>query len=907
MTLNNPNPLHIAADAAKLYHQQYQQLEWALATCERPAFKQLWEQLGCHLTALLRRPLESQEVLALLAQHCVLSPVLSALFPQCPWSERNLLSYLLTNMLDSFTTMTAYRPSLELAHFYQNAPLRVACYTTANERQAVLVTLSERFFKLTYDQSEQLGLIYTPVEVVDFVNQSVNDILAAEFGLNLSSPEVEISDPFTGTGVFLARLLQNPELITPRVLSAKYRSLLHAAEIMPRAYYLAAINLEASYYELTGRYEPANSLTLSDSLNAPLNVSSRALPVILGNPPYCAENTDYPHLAARVAATYGNAQKGLTNTFIQALRWASDRLGPRGVIGWISYSTWLDAPYAQGLRHCLCQEFSSIYIYHLRGNSRLLGDLRRKEGGNIFDEASRTPVAITILVKNHAAPSSGQADQASGEANHGSGQADQALDHADQASGQADHGSAQIYFAAVADYLTREQKLAHLQSLGSLLKAPLTKLVPDSHGDWLNQRRSDFAHFLPVARKKNTETDDTLALYTTSSFGLHTARDAWSFNANKDALVANFTRCIYYYNAQVEAAQREGAQFKIIDDKKQISWDRAQKLHLKQGKRYSPVKPELIVTALYRPFVKEFLYYDRAWINCVYQMPQLFPYEGATNLVIALTGPGAPEFNCLMTNLPLSLSCLNKGQCLPRYVYRPDPNAPHGYIRDDAISAEALNHFKAAYPEHTAAIDADTLFYYTYGLLHSPDYRRTYGSNLQKELPRIPRVATYTDFQAFANAGRALARLHVDYETVKPYPSCTITYTPGRAVDFHVTSLSYGLIAGKKGNAAKDKSTIIYNDTITISNIPLSAQAYQLNRRSALDWVVERCGVTVDKDSQIVNDYNDYAAASGNSRYILELILRIITVSQETNEIVAHLPTLTIHAFDQETDKTRPS
>lgn len=880
MTINNPNPLHIAADAAELYHQQYQQLEWALATCERPAFKQFWEQLGDHLSALLRRPLESPEVLALLAQHCVLAPVLSALFPKCPWSERNLLSYLLTNMLDRFTTMTAYKPSQELASFYQNAALRVARYTTASERQAVLVTLSERFFKLTYDQSEQLGLIYTPVEVVDFVNQSVNDILAAEFGLNLSSPEVEISDPFTGTGVFISRLLQSPELITPRVLSTKYRSLLHAAEIMPRAYYLAAINLEASYYELTGRYEPANCLLLSDSLKAPLNASPRALPVILGNPPYCAESSGYPELEARVAATYGSAQRGLNNSFIKALRWASDCLGSRGMIGWISYASWLDAPYAQGLRHCLSQEFSSIYIYHLRGNSRLLGDLRRKEGGNIFDEASRTPVAVTILVKNPAAQTSGQMSQTSAQTAQGSGQ---------------------IYFAEIEDYLTREQKLSHLQTLGSMLKAPLTQLVPDSHDDWLNQRRSDFAHFLPVARKKSAESDNTLALYTTSSFGLHTSRDAWSFNANKDTLVANFTRCIAYYNAQVEAAQRLGAQFKLGEDKQQISWDRAQKLHLKQGKRYGPVKPELIVTALYRPFVKEFLYYDRAWINCVYQMPQLFPYEEASNLVIALTGSGSPEFNCLMTNLPLSLSCL-KGQCLPRYVYRPDPNAPHGYARSDAISAEALNHFKAAYPEHAAAIDADALFYYSYGLLHSPDYRRTYGSNLQKELPRIPRVATYADFQAFADAGRALARLHVDYETVQPYSGCTISYTPGREVDYRVSNLSYGLIAGKKGNAAKDKSTIIYNDTITISNIPLAAQAYQLNRRSALDWMVERCGVMVDKESQIVNDYNDYAVACGNSRYILELILRIITVSQETNEIVAHLPTLTIHALDQEAD-----
>ena len=332
---------------------------------------------------------------------------------------------------------------------------------------------------------------------------------------------------------------------------------------------------------------------------------------------------------------------------------------------------------------------------------------------------------------------------------------------------------------------------------------------------------------------------------------------------------------------------------------------------------------------MYRPFFKQWLYNDKAWIEVPGQMPQLLPFNGAYNLLIGITGVGAKAFSCLMSNAVLDYQTNNNGQCFPRYLYRkvgqaglaakasgglmagleePETtscvveNGSERYERIDAIRPEAVEHFKAAYPEDAAAIDVDAVFYYIYGILHSPDYRETYANNLQKELPRIPRVATYDEFKAFEEAGRKLADLHVKYEEVEPYAGCTFKYAKGVSsdnMDYRVDKLKYGKIKGKTGNAAKDKSVIVYNDDLTITDIPLEAQEYVVNKKSALDWIVERCGVSVDKASRIINDYNDYATEKGDERYILNLILRVITVSLETMKIVKALPPLTIHKLDQ--------
>ena len=346
-----------------------------------------------------------------------------------------------------------------------------------------------------------------------------------------------------------------------------------------------------------------------------------------------------------------------------------------------------------------------------------------------------------------------------------------------------------------------------------------------------------------------------------------------------------------------------------------MKWDRPQKRNVIKGKKSDIVNQNRINKSLYRPFIPQFLYFDRFWNNCVYQMPNIFPMNTTDNLVICSSGvdnriicvnQNAKDAGqiALMTNHIADLHFNGDTQCFPRWLSGEqtkkaedvldfgEPNeVPSGF------SPEALPHFQAAYPG--MLMTEDDLFYYIYGILHSEDYRTRYANNLMKELPRIPRVATYEQFMAFSKAGRELARLHVYFEDMEPYSGVSIEYTKPGQPSYRVKQMKWGKIKGKTGNAAKDKTTLIYNDWITVKNIPLEAQDYVVNKKSALDWVVERACVSIDKASGVVNDFNDYAAEMGNERYPLDLFLKVITVSLETMKIVKALPKLEIHPLDR--------
>ena len=909
-----------AEDVAKICTEQVKAINKLLDANQAPDFQAEFAKFCLDLNDSIGQHLDRADIIEMLAQHIVIKPVLDELFRGFPFTEQNPIARGLSDMLQKLDAEGLTKTNQDLRGFYQSVEFRMQNVTTLSDRQKVIVDLFDRFFKVAFPkQQDKLGIVYTPIEVVDFINHSVNDILKQEFGSSLGSQGVHIMDPFTGTGTFITRMMQSPELIALQELEHKYRHELHAQEILPLAYYVASINIESVYHDLMGKdstqYERNRIVVLTDTFSETKKikharqgsfienleqdnaVQELQLEVIVGNPPYSVgqesqnddnQNASYPALEQRIAETYVekagkiSSKKSLYDSYIKAFRWASDRLDDQGVIAFVSNAGWIESSAASGLRRCLQQEFSSVYVYHLKGNARTSGEQRQKEGGNVFDVGSRAPIAITILVKNPQAQEQGK-----------------------------------IYFSAVDDYLSREEKLGQLVDLGSILKAQLVEIHPDAHGDWLNQRRDDFAHFITVDGKKT----DGLAIFDNFSLGTFTSRDAWSYNANKNTIERNFRRCISFYNDQVDEAKRLGDKFECCQDKQLIGWDRPQKRHVLQGKYYDDVKPELIVTSLYRPFFKEFLYNDRAWVSCVYQMPQLFPFNGAENLVIGTASVGSTSFSCLMSSNICDLHVLESGtQCFPRYFYRkatkdfsglmdgldfdsePKGEVINGYERVDAIRPEAVEHFKAAYPEEAAAIDVDAVFYYIYGILHSPDYRATYANNLQKELPRIPRVATYAEFKAFEEAGRALSKLHVGYESVEPYTGCTFSYAKGVSsdnMDYRVYKLKYGKNPGKKGNAAKDKTVIVYNKDLTIRNIPAEVQEYVVNKKSALDWVVERCGVSVDKASQITNDYNKYAEEMGDERYILNLILRVITVSLETVKIVKSLPPLSIHKLDQ--------
>ena len=632
------------------------------------------------------------------------------------------------------------------------------------------------------------------------------------------------------------------------------------------------------------------STALSENNARLAELNKQDIRVIVGNPPYSVgqdsqnddnQNEHYDELDARLTATYiartSSTLKGmLYDSYIRADRWASDRIGQNGVIGFVTNAGWLESSSADGMRKCMTEEFSSIYIYHLKGNARTQGVQRQKEKDNVFGEGSRAPVAIVFLVKN---PESA--------------------------------GRGKIYFHAVEDYLSRGEKLAALKQDRSITSTPMQNIIPDAHGDWFNQREDSYSRFIKIGCKKSTDA----ALFKNFSCGVCTSRDAWAYGSNKEPVLQNIQRSIQHYNAQVISALKSPETFEPDLTSSKMKWDRPQKRNVTSGKQVANATANKLTKSLYRPFFTQYLYFDRFWNNCVYQMPSIFPTNKTNNLLICSSGvdnliicinqnsKDAGQI-AVMTDRIVDLHFNGDTQCFPRWLPGEKANLEEGVLDfggseevPSGFSSEALPHFQAAYPDKP--ITEDDLFYYIYGILYSEGYRTRYANNLMKELPRIPRVATYEQFLAFSKAGRDLAKLHVHFEEVTPYAGVTLEYAKSGKPSYRVKQMKWGKIAGKTGNAAKDKTTLIYNDWITVKNIPLEAQEYIVNKKSALDWVVERACVSIDKASGIVNDFNDFATGIGNERYPLDLFLKVITVSLETMKIVKTLPKLEIHPLDK--------
>jgi len=891
-------------------------------TKEREAFHAFAHELRDDLNGSIT----DGEIVEMLAQHLITKPVFDALFQDYSFAQHNPMSIAMQNVLDVLHEHRLDKEADTLQRFYDSVKLRAEGIDNAAGKQKIVVELYNNFFSKAFPLlKEKLGIVYTPVEVVDFIIHSVAHILQAEFGQTLGSKGVHIIDPFTGTGTFVTRLLQSG-LITPEELPHKYKHELHANEIVLLAYYIAAINIEAVYHGIVGgRYQPFEGICLTDTfqlyekedmVDALLaNNSARRkrqkkldIRVIFGNPPYSVgaksegdgtENIEYPDLDSRIRSTYADRSKamlakGLYDSYIRAIRWASDRIGTSGVIGFVTNAGFLDSNTADGMRQCLAEEFSSIYVFHLRGNARTSGELRRKEKDNVFEMGSRAPIAISLLVKNPNAKRHGQ-----------------------------------IYFHDIGDYLTREEKLAKIRAFASV--EGITEadgwraIMPDQHGDWLNQRDDRFGEYIALGDKKG----DGLRLFENFSLGVVTNRDAWCYNASQTELSANMTRMIDFYNSEVgrmskafPGLDKRGREAKVEDgfidtDPLQISWTRSLKQELAKDRRFTFEKA-CLTKSLYRPYMKQWLYFNRRFNEMVYQMPRIFPDAACKNLVIGFSAPSnRSSFSVLISDHVTSLHAVDMvgSQYFPLYLYEEqevegaDEKQQGGLFevpvrndqqRRDGITDEGLAHFLSAYPGEQ--IGKEDVFYYVYGLLHSSDYRERYADNLSKELPRIPCVKTAADFWAFSTAGRKLADLHVNYETVEKYP---LQIVGGGLL---LTDTDYGVEKMRYGKKGKDKdlTTLHYNDKITLTGIPLEAYDYVVNGKPALDWVVERQCVKTDKDSGIVNDANDWAVETmGNPSYPLELFQRVVTVSLETMKIVRSLPRLDIQQSLQPTEKLR--
>ncbi len=904
-----------ANDIAKIANTHIDRIKAILENPENKKERKAFDELAAELRDDLNDEVTDSEIVEMLAQHLVTQPVFEALFKDHSFARNNPISKAMQKVLDLLHEHRLDKEADTLQAFYDSVKLRAEGIDSAEGKQKIVVELYNNFFAKAFPTlKERLGIVYTPVEVVDFIIKSVQHILITEFGTGLGEHNVHILDPFTGTGTFITRLLQSG-FISKQDLPYKYKNEIHANEIILLAYYIAAINIEATYHEIVGGdYVPFEGICLTDTfqmyekddlVDALLVDNSKRrkrqkkldIRVIVANPPYAEgqdsandnnQNVAYPNLDRRLGNTYGEKSKATLsksqyNSYVRAIRWASDRIGNQGVIGFVSGSGFIQKPTMDGMRKCLVEEFTSTHVLDLRGDIRknMLSKGRAKEGQNIFESGSMNGIAVTVFVKNPSATTRGR-----------------------------------IFYHDIGDDLRRSEKLKRVTAFGSvdgITKADRWRpITTDAHGDWLRQRDDSLNKFIALGDKKSHD----IRLFDNFSLGVVTNRDAWCYNASKGAVENNMARTIAFYNDEVRRFERtfpelDGKARKakaddfIDTDPTKISWTRGLKQQLANGRTFA-LEPDCLVRSLYRPFTKQWLYFNRQFNEMVLQMPRIFPNAEMKNRAICIAGVGNRSgFSVLVADTLPNLDLIEKGQCFPLYLYdeiaQADRNdtAPGLFdqtalskapARRDAITDAGLEHFQSAYPGEV--IGKEDIFYYVYGLLHSPDYRERYADNLAKELPRIPRVKSAEDFWAFSKAGRDLADLHLNYETVPMYAGAKVD-TGGKKLtdaDYRVEKVKVPKINGQK-----DLTRLIYNSKITVTGIPPEAYDYVVNGKPALDWVIERQCVKTDKDSGIVNDANDWAIETmHNPRYPLELFLRVITVSLETMKIVRRLPKLEI-------------
>ena len=737
------------------------------------------------------------------------------------------------------------------------------------------------------------------MEVVDFIIRSVEYVMQQRFGHSISDMGVHVLDPFTGTGTFIVRLLRSG-IIKPEDLLYKYTSEIHCNEIVLLAYYIAAVNIEETYHELSQseNYVPFEGIVLTDTFELAERVGTREgeadtsifqpnadratkqmqtpIQVIIGNPPYSVgqkssndnnQNVSYPLLEKAVALTYVSKSKAALSrstydTYIKAFRWATDRIKENGILGFVTNGAYIDSLALDGFRRSLVEEFNSIYCFNLRGNARTSGEARRKEAGNIFDSGSRTPVAITILVRKKGAKKDGY-----------------------------------IRYYDIGDYLSRDEKLRAISDFGSIKKIPWQYITPDENGDWLNKKNPNFQGFVAIGDKKKREKFSVFS--NNYATGMATSRDVWVYSF--DESLTQTSHMIAFYNSELNRCKKE---YELNHDKisnpkavetffnniatqdaKRISWSRGLRNTFGKQIKLTDELNERVV--MYRPFVKKHCSFKAEIIESPSKWSSIFPEKSTENYVICISGIGSKKgFSALITSTIQDYQTLFNAQCFPMYVFEKVEHSTSVQLsfdsmeegesvtwnRHSAISDAVLDKFVSIYGNRVSKED---IFYYIYAVLQTPAYVSEYGENLSKEIPRIPMLA---HFPEYVRIGRALADLHLHYE--KPVTAAEI----GVTVDMRTED--YTIVDKMRFGKGKDKSIIEYNPYITIRDIPAAAYDYIVNGKSAIEWIVEQYAVTTDKASGIVNDPNTYAGG----KYVFDLLLSIISVSLKTQELIAQLP-----------------
>ncbi|MGL2681905.1 type ISP restriction/modification enzyme [Helicobacter pylori] len=827
---------------------------------------EIFDNFLTSLRGNIHQNIKEEEALDMIISHVITKPIFDAIFGD---NIQNPIAKTLDKMVLKLSDLGLEGETKDLKNLYESVKTEAARAKSQKTQQELIKNLYNTFFKEAFrKQSEKLGIVYTPIEVVDFILRATNGILKKHFNTDFNDQNITIFDPFTGTGSFIARLLSKEnDLISNEALKEKFQNHLFAFDIVLLSYYIALINITQAAQNRDSSLKNFKNIALTDSLDYleekndkgvfPLfedlkenkeiktTMEKQNIRVIIGNPPYSSgaksendnnQNLTHPKLEKWVYETYGKnstAQVGRTtrDMLIHSIRMASDLLKDKGVLGFVVNGSFIDSKSADGFRKCVAKEFSHLYALNLRGNQRTSGEVSRKEGGKIFDSGSRATVAVIFFVKDESVQNS------------------------------------TIHYYEVEDYLKREAKLNLLAGFENLDSVPFKEITPNDKGDWINQRNDDFEKLIPLKRDKQLKND---SIFDLNSGGVASGRDPWVYNFSPNALKQSVQNCIDTYNADLkrfnerfrEAFKQRTAKDKgikpadrykhlndreITTDKTKIAWTDNLKNKLIKNENLPESGMERVRLALYRPFNKQWLYWDKDLITRQGRFSKIFPDKSARNVVI----------NTTTRNF-----CSLIGDAIPDTHFIGDANAYPLYYYDDlgnrynAISGYALNLFRRHYKDDS--IVEEEIFYYIYAIFHHKGYLEKYKNSLAKEAPRI---ALSEDFKELSVLGKELAELHLNYESGEMHTSVkhNLLESAGMEGYYDVVKMT------KKGDR------IQYNHHITITQIPKKAFDYVVNGKSAIDWVIERYSITTDKDSLIENNPNHYAGG----QYIFELLCRV--------------------------------
>ncbi len=827
----------------------------------------------------IHQNIREYEALDMITSHIITKPIFDAIFGD---NIKNPIAKALDKMVLKLSSLGLEGETKDLKNLYESVKIEALHAKSQKSQQELIKNLYNTFFKEAFKkQSEKLGIVYTPIEVVDFILRATNGILKKHFNTDFNDQSITIFDPFTGTGSFIARLLSKENaLISDEALKEKFQKNLFAFDIVLLSYYIALINITQAAQNRDSSLKNFKNIALTDSLDyleektnkgvLPLyedlkenkgikdTLAGQNIRVIIGNPPYSAgaksendnnQNLSHPKLERLVYEKYGknstsrNVGQTTRDTLIQSIRMASDVVKDKGVIGFVVNGGFIDSKSADGFRKCVAKEFSHLYVLNLRGNARTSGEVSKKEGGRIFDSGSRATIAVIFFVKDKSVPNN------------------------------------TIFYYEVGDYLKREAKLNLLAGFENLDFVPFEKITPNNKGDWINQRNDDFEKLIPLKRDPKLKIFNTI--FDLNSNGVVSGRDPWVYNFSPKILMQSVQNCIDTYNADLKRFNerfreafkqrtkgvKSGDLYKQLNDKEittdktKIAWTDDLKNKFINNENLPESGMERIRLALYRPFNKQWLYWDKDWINRQREFSKIFPDKDAHNVVINTSSMASRNFSCLIANEITDFQTMANNQAYPLYYYDDLGN------RHCAISGYALNLFRRHYKDN--AIAEEEIFYYIYAIFHHKGYLEKYKNSLAKEAPRI---ALSDDFKELSILGKELAKLHLNYESGEMH-----------------TSVKHNLLenAGMEGYYDVEKMTkkgdcILYNQNIAITKIPQKAFEYVVNGKSAIDWVIERYQKTMDKDSLIENNPNHYAGG----KYVFELLCRVIKLSEKSVDLI---------------------